>query len=337
MTNTDVLIWIAIDICNKLRYDKRKHLEGSIMANIIAVVWDFDKTLVDGYMQDPIFKAYDVDAGKFWDEVNSLPSKYMKEQNVLVNPDTIYLNQFIRYAKEGKFKGLTNAKLKEFGKEQKFYKGIPEIFEETKKLVEENPIYKEYDIKVEHYIVSTGMAQVIRGSSVMPYVEHVWGCELIEGKDNEGGPCISEIGYTIDNTSKTRALFEINKGVHSKDGREGVNANTTIPEEYRRVHFINMMYVADGPSDIPAFSVVNKSGGATFAIYPKGDENALRQVEQMRVEGRINMYAEADYTRGTTAYMWICNKIREFADRIREEERKKIEKYASSKGPKHLV
>ena len=110
-----------------------------------------------------------------------------------------------------------------------------------------------------------------------------------------------------------------------------------IPEEYRRVHFINMMYVADGPSDIPAFSVVNKSGGATFAIYPKGDENALRQVEQMRVEGRINMYAEADYTRGTTAYMWICNKIREFADRIREEERKKIEKYASSKGPRHLV
>ncbi len=83
------------------------------MANIIAVVWDFDKTLVDGYMQDPIFQEYKVEAKEFWKEVNSLPEKYMQEQGVLVNPDTIYLNQFIKYAKDGKFKGLTNQKLLE--------------------------------------------------------------------------------------------------------------------------------------------------------------------------------------------------------------------------------
>lgn len=307
------------------------------MANIIAVVWDFDKTLVDGYMQDPIFEHYGVDATDFWKEVNSLPKKYMDEQGVLVNPDTIYLNQFIQYAKSGKFKGLTNAKLKEFGKNLKFYAGVPEIFEKTKNFIEGNPIYKEYDIKVEHYIVSTGMTQIIRGSSVIPYVEHVWGCELIEGKDDSGEPCISEIGYTIDNTSKTKALFEINKGVHSKDGREGVKVNTKIPEEYRRVHFINMIYVADGPSDIPAFSLLNKNSGATFAIYPKGDAKAMRQVEQMRNDGRINMYAEADYTEGTTAYMWICNKINEFAERIRSEEKEKIAKYASISTPKHIT
>lgn len=307
------------------------------MANIIAIVWDFDKTLVDGYMQDPIFEEYKMDAKTFWKEVNELPDKYMKEQGVLVNPDTIYLNQFIKYAKDGTFKGLTNQKLKEFGKKLKFYKGIPEIFKKTKDLIEENPIYKEYDIRVEHYIVSTGMTQIIKGSSVMPYVEHVWGCELIEGVDKDGDTCISEIGYTIDNTSKTRALFEINKGVHTKDGREGVKVNTKIPEELRRVHFINMMYVADGPSDIPAFSVVNKNQGATFAIYPKGDMKAMKQVEQMRKDGRINMYAEADYTEGTTAYMWICNKITEFADRIRREERAKIAKYAAVDVPKHIT
>ena len=180
------------------------------------------------------------------------------------------------------------------------------------------------------------MTQIIRGSSVMPYVEHVWGCELIEGQDKDGEPCISEIGYTIDNTSKTRALFEINKGVHSKDGREGVEVNTKIPEEFRRVHFINMIYVADGPSDIPAFSLMNRNSGSTFAIYPKGDINAMKQVEQMRMDGRINMYAEADYTEGTTAYMWICNKITEFAERIRKEEKEKIARYASIRAPKHL-
>lgn len=303
------------------------------MANIIAIVWDFDKTLVDGYMQDPIFEEYGVDSVEFWKEVNALPKKYMEEQGVLVNPDTIYLNQFIKYAKSGKFKGLTNEKLQSFGKKLKFYAGIPEIFKETKDLIETNPIYEAHDIKIEHYIVSTGMTQIIKGSSVMPYVEHVWGCELIEGNDDDGDKCISEIGYTIDNTSKTRALFEINKGVHHL---EGVKVNTKLPEEFRRVHFINMVYVADGPSDIPAFSLVNKNQGATFAIYPKGDEKAMKQVEDMRSDGRVNMYAEADYTKGTTAYMWICNKITEFANRIVKEEREKYAIYAKE-GPKHLV
>lgn len=304
------------------------------MANIIAIVWDFDKTLVDGYMQDPIFKEYGVDSSQFWKEVNALPERYKEEQKVKVNPDTIYLNHFINYVKEGKFKGLNNEKLYSYGKDLKFYPGVPAIFEETKKLIESNQIYQEYDIKVEHYIVSTGMAQIIKGSSVMPYVSGVWGCELIEVEDEDGNKVIGEVGYTIDNTTKTRALFEINKGVNQRDG---VDVNTNVPEEYRRVHFINMIYVADGPSDIPAFSLINHNKGATFAIYPKGNAVALKQVEQMRMDGRVNMYAEADYSKDTTACMWLCNKVTEFADRIREEERVKIAKVTSGSTPKHLV
>ena len=114
------------------------------MSNIIAVIWDFDKTLVDGYMQDPIFDKYGEDAKKFWEEVNSLPDKYWNEQKVKVNKDTIYLNHFINKTKEGVFKGLNNDLLFELGKELKFYRGIPEIFEKTKKIVEENSIFQEY-------------------------------------------------------------------------------------------------------------------------------------------------------------------------------------------------
>ena len=53
--------------------------EEGKMANIIAVIWDFDKTLVDGYMQDPIFEKYKVDSTAFWREVNALPQKYLTE------------------------------------------------------------------------------------------------------------------------------------------------------------------------------------------------------------------------------------------------------------------
>lgn len=294
------------------------------MSNTIAVIWDCDKTLIDGYMQDPIFEYYKVNGTDFW-EVNGEEIKKSRKQGVRVNDDTFYLNSFVRAAHNGTFAGLGNTKLREFGTKQKFYPGIPEIFQKTKDLLKGDKSYSEYGIQVEHYIVSTGFAEVIRGSVLSKYVEDIWGCELLEDKDG----IINEIVYTIDNTTKTRAIFEINKG---KD----IPVNSKIPEELRRVRFENMIYIADGPSDIPAFSVVKKGGGATFAIYPKGDLEAMQQVEQMRDDGRVDMYAEADYSEGTTAYMWITNKIQKMADRIRDTEKAKIANSASGV-PKHLV
>lgn len=301
------------------------------MKNVIAIIWDFDKTLVDGYMQDPIFKKYGVDPSEFWKEVNSLPKKYEKE-GVKVNVDTIYLNQFIRDAKEGgRFAGLNNAQLREFGKEQVFYKGIPEIFEKTKNLLKDDSQCKEYNIEVEHYIVSTGFAEVIRGSALMDYVTSIWGCELIEDVNQKGEKVISEIGYTIDNSTKTRAIFEISKGVNIDPE---ISVNTKMRYEQRRVDFRNMIYIADGPSDVPAFSVIKQYGGATFAIYPRGNEDAFKQVNQLVNDGRVDLFAEADYTEGSTTYMWICNKIKEMAERIKAAE---LSKRAVGNVPRHLV
>ena len=101
------------------------------MANIIAVIWDCDKTLVDGYMQDPIFEDYKINASDFWHEVNERPKEYEKT-GIRVNKDTYYLNYFIKCAHDDTLKGLKNKKLREYGAKQKFYKGIPEIFENTK-------------------------------------------------------------------------------------------------------------------------------------------------------------------------------------------------------------
>ena len=95
--------------------------------NIVAIIWDFDKTLVDGYMQTPIFKKYGVSESEFWKEVNGLEAQY-KEKEIRVNRDTIYLNHFLTCVNQGIFKGLNNSKLRELGKELKFYTGVPEIF-----------------------------------------------------------------------------------------------------------------------------------------------------------------------------------------------------------------
>jgi hypothetical protein len=282
--------------------------------NVIAMVWDFDKTLISGYMQEPLFKRYGVDPRAFWDEVNSLPAYYAR-RGVQVNRDSIYLNHLLTYVQCGKLRGLSNAILRECGKELKFYPGLPEFFPQVKGLVAGNAEFKMAGVTLEHYVVSTGFAETIRGSAVAPYLEDIFGCEFIErpaqpgfSEDDVAEPGeISQVASALDNTSKTRYLFEINKG--SNKYPQTIDVNSKIDAGDRRIPFGNMIYIADGPSDVPAFSILNKFGGTTYAIYPSGDRAAFRQVDSLRRDGRIQMFGEADYREGSPSWMWLTEQV----------------------------
>lgn len=290
--------------------------------NTIAVMWDFDKTLIPGYMQEPIFDHYGVDGNKFWDESNALGDIYAR-QGVKVNKDTVYLNHMLTCVQQGVFKGLNNEKLREFGGKLKFYNGVPEIFRTLKDLVADDEKYKLFGIHVEHYIISTGLTEMIKGSGIKDYVDGIWGCEFIESPQrtnlliredtHEEEKVIRQVGYIVDNTSKTRAVFEINKGSNKIPQ---INVNSKMEKQDRRVPFENMIYVADGPSDVPVFSVVKQYGGRTFAIYPKGKEKQFKQANDLIRDGRVDMFAEADYSKDTTAFMWLTQNVKEIADRI---------------------
>jgi hypothetical protein len=290
--------------------------------NIIAIVWDFDKTLIPYYMQKPLFEEYGVNEEKFWnEEVNKLPELY-KNLGVSLSPDTAYLNHILSYVREGIFSNLTNTKLRELGGRLDFFPGMPEFFEESKQLLNQKEEYKKFDLKLEHYIVSTGLTEMIRGSKISPYVDGIWGCEFIEDffvlkngslvKQAQGQ--ISSIAYQIDNTTKTRALFEINKGVNVHP--DDINVNQMMPEEVRRVPFENMIYIADGPSDVPAFSVMKKNGGKTFAVFNKSIPQSFKQAQVLFKEGRVDNCFEADYRKDTHAYLWLTNEISDIADKI---------------------
>jgi hypothetical protein len=314
------------------------------LQNIIACIWDFDKTLIPGYMQTPIFDHYRVDAKKFWREVNELPQYYRKNGLDLIVPDTVYLNHFITYARTGIFKGLNNKRLRELGAEIKFYNGLPEFFDKVKHFVKADPAYRQHDIRVEHYIVSTGLRQMILGSKIAPYVDGVWGCEFVEDPPQAGwldssglqtaGPpkSISQIAYALDNTTKTRAIFEINKGTNKISD---IDVNAKIPDEDRRVPIQNMIYIADGPSDIPVFSIVNRFGGRTFAVYQPGSSEEFSQVNNLQKQGRVQSYGEAEYTEGSQTAMWIDNAVNEIA-RLIVANRQRALGDKIGKPPKHL-
>ena len=314
------------------------------LQNIIACIWDFDKTLIPGYMQAPIFDHYRVDAKMFWKEVNELPKYYRKNGLDLIVPDTVYLNHFITYARDGIFKGLNNRRLREFGAEIEFYKGLPGFFDEVKHFVKADPAYRQNDIRVEHYIVSTGLRRMILGSKIAPYVDGVWGCEFVENPPQAGyldpaGPkasrsskIISQIAYALDNTTKTRAIFEINKGTNKISD---IEVNAKIPEEDRRVPIQNMIYIADGPSDIPVFSIVNRFGGRTFAVYQPGSKEEFSQVNNLQKQGRVQSYGEANYTEGSQTAMWLKNAISEIAELIVTNRQRALGDKIG-KPPKHL-
>lgn len=245
--------------------------------NVIAVIWDFDKTLTPQYMQAPLFKKFDVDEKTFWNEANGLASLYKNNGMYNVSADTLYLNHILTYVEEGIFQGLNNQMLFDLGSEITFFPGLPEFFKTLEDSVRSVPRFATHEIFVEHYIVSTGIRQMIMGSKIAQFVKSVWGCEFVEvvGRpgyldtntplfDDAEPTIIRNIGYAIDNTTKTRALFEINKGTNK---RPEIQVNATIAHQDRRVPFENMIYIADGPSDVPAFSIVNQYGGKTFAVY----------------------------------------------------------------------
>lgn len=296
--------------------------------NVIALIWDFDKTLINDYMQAPIFKKYGVDGNQFWSEVNALEQQYKQiNHNTRINPDTIYLNHFLTCVQQRIFPGLNNRLLYELGKELTFYEGLPDFFTNIQEMIANDQRYKLYNIKVEHYIVSTGMAEMIRGSAIAQYVQGIWGCEFIESpirssiqpKDaaeqssDSTETEITQIAYAIDNTSKTRAIFEINKGSNISNQ---INVNSSIAHHYRRVPFNHMIYIADGPSDVPAFSILKQNGGKTFAVYPKGRIREFHQVDQLRKDNRIDMYGESDYRENTLTYMWLLEQVKQIADGI---------------------
>ncbi len=301
--------------------------------NIIAVVWDFDKTLIPGYMQEPLFRHYGVDSQAFWEEVNRLPDEYRRRGVTLTTSEILYLNHILDYTRRGVFEGLSNERLKAFGAELEFYPGLPGFFSELRTRVTAEPRFVQHDITLEHYVVSTGLRQMILGSAIAAHVDGVWGCELLE-EERDGEKRVAHIGYALDNTTKTRALFEINKGVNKHP--EEIDVNARMEEADRRVPFSNMLYIADGPSDVPVFSVLNRNGGRTYAVYRRGSPEQFRQVNQLLRDHRVQAFGEAVYTPGSQTSMWLSQAIDEVAERI-VAQRQRVLKEKVSQPPRHLA
>jgi hypothetical protein len=304
------------------------------LQNVIAVIWDFDKTLIPEYMQGPLFRHFGVDPGTFWAEVGRLPDLYRRQGIAHVSSDTIYLNHLLAYVRQGRFRDLNNQQLRDFGGDLSFFPGLPDFFGHLRDVVRTHAEFAAHAIQVEHYVVSSGLRPTILGSAIAAHVDEVWACELAEGEvPGHSRPVLSEIAYAIDNTTKTRAIFEINKG--SNVIRE-IDVNAAMAPEDRRVPFRNMIYVADGPSDIPVFSLLHQYGGRTAAVYKAGSEAAFHQAKALHQQKRVDFFAEADYRPGTSLSLWLRDAVSDIAAGIVADRLRRLSERVGAP-PRHLA
>ena len=311
--------------------------------NTIACIWDFDKTLIPDYMQSPLFRRYGLDEAVFWEETNRLAEHY-HQRGYHLSPEIAYLNHLLTHVLSDQLEGLNNRILFECGSEISFYSGLPEFFGQLKGYAREKPEYVKHEISVEHYIVSTGLAAMIRGSAIAPHVDGIWACEFVENPLQPGflrqkeipleaTAEIAQIGMVIDNTTKTRAIFEINKGTNKNPA---IDVNAKMAAEDRRIPIQNMIYLADGPSDVPSFSVVKHGGGRAYAVYNPAKPVEFEQNDRLLQTGRIHGYGPADYRPTSSTAQWLRLHIHQICDRIVADREAAVATKAA-KPPRHLT
>ncbi|MDF2950088.1 MAG: hypothetical protein K0R07_2137, partial [Sedimentibacter sp.] len=144
----------------------------------------------------------------------------------------------------------------------------------------------ELGVVVEHYIISSGLKEIIEGTSIAHEFKEIYAAEYCYNDKNIPIWPAMAVNYT----SKTQFLFRINKGVLDVTEHKGLNEST--PEDKKRVPFINMIYIGDGLTDVPCMKLVKNNGGHSIAVYHEESNVAYDLIAQ----GRVDFAVEADYS-----------------------------------------
>lgn len=243
---------------------------------IIALMYDFDRTLCDKDMQEYSFiPSLGMDAKEFWGEADRI-SKRNHMDKILA-----YMYMMIKLAKKNDIP-ITKDAFKKLGEDVVLLKGVKSWF---KRLAEYG---KELGVEIEHYIISSGISEIIQGTSIAKYFKRIYACEFHYNERGNADWPQQAINYT----TKTQFIFRISKGV--LDTIDDYALNSYMAEDDRRIPYRNMIYIGDGLTDVPCMTVVKSRGGESIAIYHKGQKE---KVYKLLNENRVGYMCSADYSK----------------------------------------
>lgn len=242
----------------------------------LALIYDFDKTLSPKDMQEfHYIKSLGYDNPvDFWKECD----KFSRENNC----DGILSYMYLMIMKN---KNLTRSQLIEEGKYIELYKGVKTWFKRI------NDYGKKHNVDVEHYVISSGLSDIIKGTEIAKEFKKIYACSYAYDKNGKVLWPSRVVNYTM----KTQYLFRINKGVLNETNDEDLNSSTPDTEKY--IALENMIYFGDGSTDVPSMKVVLQNGGITIAVF--GDDSKRKNAEKLYSDKRASFAVKADYSKGS--------------------------------------
>ncbi|MBQ5398683.1 MAG: haloacid dehalogenase-like hydrolase [Ruminococcus sp.] len=271
---------------------------------IIAIMYDFDKTLCTKDMQNYRFiPSMGIKVSEFWDFTNDVQQKE-KMDSVLA-----YMYAAIKISREKNIP-LKRSRLEENGKGIEFFPGVISWFERI------NRYGEEHGARIEHYVISSGMKEIIDGTIISGEFKNIFACEYLYDSDGVAVWPKTAVNYT----NKTQFVYRINKGV--LDVSNDIDLNRSMPDDSKRIPFTNMIYIGDGLSDVPCMKMMKSYGGKAIAVYQSLDD----KVCELLRKDRVDYIYPADYTEGSGLDKTMKDIIKNMiiADKLNEEYTKQL-------------
>lgn len=241
----------------------------------ISICYDFDRTLAPDDMQAFTFiPSLGMEIGEFWQESNGLATANGMDKNLA------WMRLMIEKA-TGKNKSIKRSAFQQLGQSVKLYAGVEKWFDAVNKYAASKGIV------VEHYIISSGLKEIIEGSCIAHNFKRIYASTFYYDVDDIARWPAQAINYT----NKTQYIFRIAKGAFEENDDK---VNQSFSDSQLYVPYENMIYIGDSETDIPCMRLVKSKGGIAIGVFdPKKDNR--RRVYELFNDGRINFFAPADY------------------------------------------
>ncbi len=263
-----------------------------------AIVYDFDGTLARGNVQEHGFlPELQLDIPAFWDDVKAR-AKANDADEIL-----IYMWRMLEAARAHN-RPITRQALERHGHQVPFFEGVTTWFDRI------NAFATSRGLELDHYVVSSGNYEIIRGCEIYPRFKMVYASKYVY---DENGEAVWP-GVAINYTTKTQFLFRINKGVHNSWDNERVNLWMPLPE--RPVPFSRMIFIGDGETDIPSMKMVRHQGGHSVAVFDPDkfhEQPYQNKVYRLVAEDRVHFVAPANYLEGSQLDVTVKGILGRFA------------------------
>ena len=269
---------------------------------IIALIYDFDGTLSPGNMQEFGFiQAIHQTPEEFWTKSDGI-ARGQDASNILA-----YMKLMFDEARKNGIK-LTRKDFHRYGADIKLFDGVRDWFRNV------NEYGAAHGVKIEHYINSSGLKEIIEGSPIAREFKHIFAGSFIYDENGEA----EWPGIAVDFTAKTQFLFKIQKGIFSS--RDAKRVNESMADENKRIPFSHMIYFGDGETDVPSMKVVNMFGGNAIAVFNPAIPAKRAAAQKLLRQGRANFITPANYSRDSRTFRIVTTII----DKIKVENELKL-------------